>query len=106
MPLTISQSTTVNVSDTVSTTGNKLTISVAATATEIAPANTNRKGLTIENKTGKDIFVGYANTVTATNYSFSLPNNSYYEMPEPIYQGVIFGIVATGTAAPQITEFV
>ncbi|MBE9199087.1 MULTISPECIES: hypothetical protein [unclassified Nodularia (in: cyanobacteria)] len=105
MPISI-QSVAVTTSESIATTANKLSITVAATATSISAANANRKGFNIENKTGQTIFVGTANTVSASNYWFSIPDGTFYEMPRPIYTGAIFGIVASGTAAPQITEFV
>jgi hypothetical protein len=91
----------------VSPTANTLSVSIAATATSISGANTNRKGMTIFNSTSSTIFFDYSNSVTTTAYAFRLAPGDYYEMPTPIpYQGAIFAIVASGTASPLIKEFV
>ncbi|MBH8553316.1 hypothetical protein I8751_13215 [Nostocaceae cyanobacterium CENA357] len=108
MPLySNNSSTSVSVSPVTSTTGTDIDITIANTATQVLAANANRKSFTIYNQTSVDIYFDYSSNVTTANYAFKLSAGSYYEMPvSPIYQGAVFGIVATGTASPQIRELV
>ena len=97
-----------SVTSEVSTTATKIdttTTPVGNTVTQILPTNSNRKGLLIQNTTGQDIYLGFTNGLTASDYSFTIPNNAIYEMSLPTYTGEIYAIVATGSVSPEITEF-
>lgn len=78
------------------------------TAQSLIAANPNRKGLTIVNPhANNSILLGFANTVSATNYWLAIPKASTFSMDAPIYTGEIFALLGgsnTNTTA-QVTEF-
>jgi hypothetical protein len=114
----------VNIRDTagnaLTSTGGKLdvnsapSVSSAATNTSVARnassvtlllANPNRKGATIVNNSSGGMFVIFAATATTSSFTAPIPANGYYEMPQPIYTGVIAGIWSNaGAGAALITE--
>lgn len=79
--------------------------SLSTTQSVLVASNSNRKGLTIFNSSSSIIFIDYANTVTTSDYAFSLVSGAFYEMPMPIYTGDLHAILASGTASIEVREF-
>lgn len=61
---------------------------VAAGGTAIA-ANANRRGLLIENNSGQKMRIKYGAGVSGASYTVSLKAGGYWEMPSPIFAGVV-----------------
>jgi hypothetical protein len=85
----------------------------AATLTNVASsavnvtllaANTARKGVFIVNDGNKILYVKFGATASATSYTVQMPANSYWEMPWPIYTGIIDGIWSAANGSARITE--
>jgi hypothetical protein len=92
--------------DTSSSAG-ELTHSLSNAASMIAPANQNRKGLTIFNTLSQTLYIDVSNAVTTTNYMVPIPPGALYELPATkIYIGALYGILASGTGSVEIREFV
>lgn len=65
----------------------------------LAAANTARRGLLLFNNTDGNLFVKFGATATATtSFTIKLLPGSLYEMPQPIYTGIVDGIGTSGTA--------
>lgn len=79
--------------------------SLSTTQSVLCAANSDRKGLIIFNTSGVTVFIDYANTVTTSDYAFSLVTGAFYEMPMPIYTGALHAIIASGTASIEVREF-
>lgn len=79
---------------------------IGTTASTIAAANTNRRGLIIFNEgASQDVFIKYGTGATTTSYAFKIIKaGGYWEMPQPIYTGAITAVVATGSTELQVTE--
>ncbi|MBD2365189.1 hypothetical protein H6G36_29230 [Anabaena minutissima FACHB-250] len=88
------------------TTGTEVSNSLSDTSSVLAAANTNRKGLAIYNTLSQTVYIDVANTVSESNYWFKLEAGAFYEMPEPIYTGIIYAMLATGTGSVEVREFV
>ncbi len=76
------------------------TVTVAATATLIVAANTNRKDLELNNVGAVVVYLGMDNSVTTSN-GFSLYEDSFrdiYKGSTGNYLGDVYGIAASGTA--------
>jgi hypothetical protein len=79
---------------------------VGATSSLVLAANTDRVGLTLTNDSDTDVYLGFGaaavmNTgdrLNANGGSYSLPSN-------PIFQGVVYGIVTSGSKNVCGTEF-
>lgn len=87
----------------VSTTATPTSLSLSTTSAAVLAANSNRKGMTLPNTTGKTIYLCYSETATVAN-AIPIPDGSLYEMPEPIYTGALSAILSTGTATPVVIE--
>jgi hypothetical protein len=79
--------------------------SLSTTQSVLCAANSNRRGLTIFNTSSSTIFIDYSNTVTTSDYAFSLVAGAFYEMPMPIYTGALHAILSSGTASIEVREF-
>lgn len=79
---------------------------IGTTATTIAAANPDRRGLIIFNEGGsQDLYVKYGTGATTTSYAFKIvKSGGYWEMPEPIYVGAVSAVVSSGSTAIQVTE--
>ncbi|PHJ60237.1 hypothetical protein VF14_11635 [Nostoc linckia z18] len=89
-----------------SSTATEVTNSLSTTASEIIPANTNRKGLTIFNTLNQTVYIDAVTGLTTTNYMVAIPAGGFYELPtNKIYTGHFYGILASGTGSVEIREF-
>jgi hypothetical protein len=81
-------------------------VASAATSTTIVAANANRRGLLILNDDANAVKIKYGATASATSYTVNIPGGGgYWEMPQPIYTGVIDGIwAADGGGSARVTE--
>jgi hypothetical protein len=81
---------------------------IGESVSQLLPANPERKVLLIENNTTESIYIGFDSNTSISRYSFVLVKG-YWEMPQPIFKGAIFGVIAPGgessTVSPNITEF-
>lgn len=76
----------------------------AANQTLVA-ANTSRRGLLAFNDSTVGLYLKYGATATITSFTVLIPAGGYWEMPSPIYQGIVDGIWASDAAgAVRLTE--
>lgn len=77
----------------------------SATSVTVLAANTSRKGVVIHNDSSQALKLKYGATASATSYTVEIAAEGYWEMPSPIYTGVLDGIWdADGSGAARITE--
>jgi len=97
---TASDALRTSVSDTASSTAL-----IAATA----PGG-QREGLIVHNNSTSILYVAYGGTaaaISAGGYTYKIPADAHWEMPQPIYQGAIWAIwSADSTGYASITELV
>lgn len=80
-------------------------VASAATSTQLLASNASRKGVLISNTDANVLRVKYGATASATSFAVAIAANGYWEMPQPIYTGVIEGIWdADGAGSAIITE--
>jgi hypothetical protein len=79
---------------------------VAGTSSvDFQAAKAARKGLNIYNNSDTAIFVFLGSGASSSKFSFNLPSASFYELPFPVYTGIITGIWATsGSGDAQVDE--
>lgn len=107
MPL-FHASQSVTISDNPATIATPINASIAPYDAQnppaaVVPANTNRKGLQIDNNSNATIYFGYTNSVSNSNFAFRMFPDDYYEM-NPVYTGNLFAVSSSGTVSPRITE--
>lgn len=105
--------------DAVSVTGGKLDVNAvnatasSGTITSVASSvssvtllalNTSRLGASIYNDSLQTLYLKLGATASAASFTVKISSNGYYELPTPVYTGIIDGIwdVASGNA--RITE--
>jgi hypothetical protein len=76
---------------------------VAVATTVILAANANRLGAMLYNVDGTT-YVKLATAASNTSFTVRLTANSYYELPFPVYTGVIEGSAGAGTNTVLATE--
>lgn len=80
-------------------------IAASAESATLAALNTARRGLLVFNDSNKDMYLKYGATASASSFSVKLAAGAYWEMPHPIYTGIVDAIWATGpTGAARVTE--
>ncbi|MEH1895622.1 MAG: hypothetical protein V7K94_10050 [Nostoc sp.] len=87
-------------------TSSKIANNVTTVAATIVNSNTNRKGLTFFNSSDKDVYLDTVNTVSSSSYMVKLEPGDYYEAPSPMYTGNYYAVVASGSTAIDVREFV
>jgi len=87
-------------------TSTKIANNITTTAANIVNSNANRKGLTIFNNSSVDVYIDTVSSVSTSAYMLKLLPNKYYEAPSPIYTGNYYAVVATGSTAIDIREFI
>lgn len=91
--------------------GAVATASISAVASGVASvqllaANSNRKLVAVFNTDANPLFLKYGTTATtSTSFTVKIPADGYWEMPQPIYTGIIHGIWSgDGSGSAVITE--
>ena len=79
--------------------------SVATNAT-LQAANTARRGLLVFNESTAVLYVKYGATASVTSYTVRIGAGGYWEMPNPVYTGIVDGIWASANGAAMVTELV
>lgn len=78
----------------------------SASSATLAAANVARTGLIIQNSDANALYVKYGATATSDDYTVKIAgNDGYWEMPEPIYTGIVDAIwAADGSGSAYVTE--
>lgn len=78
-----------------------------ASSTTLLAANIGRRGVIIVNTDANDLYLKYGTTATTASggWTVKIGSGGYWEMPQPIYTGIIDGIwSADGSGLAEITE--
>jgi hypothetical protein len=81
---------------------------VASSASNVTlkASNGSRKGLLIFNDSTAILRVKFGATASATSYTVQIAAGGYYEMPQPVYTGIVDGIWAAANGNAYVTELV
>ena len=91
--------------DVAATTATLSNVNDAATSATLLAAAASRLGVLVFNDSSADLYLKYGATASATSFSVKILAGGYWEMPTPIYTGVIDGIwSADSSGAARITE--
>lgn len=95
-----------NINTTPSATGTITAVAVGTTAVQVLAANANRKGFSIQNTSNRTLYLGIANTVSATaNFFAIIPANGLYEWSmDSVYTGAVFAIANLASGSAQAFE--
>lgn len=96
-----------SISDLRSGTPTRTTVSSSTTSATILAANTSRKGAIICNSDANDLLLDLSGgTASASRFQVRLAQNQAYELPYPVYTGLITGIwVGDGSGLADVVEY-
>ncbi len=79
---------------------------VASSATNVTllASNAARKQAMIYNDSTAILYVKLGATASATSHTVQMAAASYYELPQPVYSGIIDGIWASANGSARVTE--
>lgn len=87
-----------------STTATVSAVTAGTSVVTLLAANANRKALIIFNDSGRNIYIKFGTAASATDFTIRMADNSVYELPLPIYTGILTVITAAGSGPVRITE--
>lgn len=79
-------------------------VSSSASNVTLQASNASRIGLLIFNDSTQAVLVKFGATASATSYTVKIAAGGYYEMPQPIYTGIVDGIWASANGSARMTE--
>ena len=84
---------------------NSQTIDVTDAGVILMPANLNRKGMIIQNRSEHvSFFVKYGESPAVDDAVLTIEPWAYWEMPYPIYRGIVTAISLQGSVSTYVTE--
>ena len=95
-----------NIDSIPSATATIAAVAIGTTAVQVLAANANRKGFSIQNTSNRTLYLGIANTVSATaNFFAIIPANGLYEWSmKSVYTGAVFAISNLANGSAQALE--
>lgn len=76
-----------------------------SSAVTLKAANVNRTGLLIWNAGGGVLYVKFGSSASTTDFTVQIAANQLYEIPAPVYTGIVTGIWAAGSSGSgKVTE--
>jgi hypothetical protein len=70
---------------------------------QLLGADASRKGLNIFNASSGALYVAFSAVASLKSYTLQIPPNTLYEMPQPIYTGIMSGIWSNASGNALIT---
>lgn len=79
-------------------------VSSSATSVTVLASNSSRRQATVYNDSTAILYLKFGATASATSYTVQLPAAGYYELPQPVYTGILDGIWASANGNARVTE--
>lgn len=88
------------------TTATLSSVSSSATNVTLLSSSSSRKGVIVHNNSTQIAYIKYGTTATSSTggYTYKVPADATWEMPNPIYTGQIDVIWASANGAASVTE--
>lgn len=85
--------------------GTLANVAASATTVQLRASTAGRLGLIVANDADVSLYLKYGATASLTSFTAKIPPRGLWEMPQPIYTGVVDGIWdASPTGAARVTE--
>ena len=82
-----------------------LPVSVVVGSTTLFAANPAAVGRTVYNDGGGNIYVKFGTGASSSSFTVRVSDNGYYELPQPLYKGIVTASAASGTRTTRVTEW-
>lgn len=84
------------------TAGTLTNVTMTGASVTLQASNASRKNLMIFNDSGVVVYVKLGSSASATSFTIKMVDQSYYELPTPVYTGIVTALGASG--AVRVTE--
>lgn len=84
------------------------TVTPVATSTTVATllaAGAVGSGRMIVNDSAGILYVKFGAAASATDWTVKVAAGGYYELPQPLYGGLVTGVLDTGTGTARVTSY-
>lgn len=85
-------------------TSSVTSVAGSASSVTLLASNSNRRAATFYNDSTSRCFLKMGATASSTSFTVRMDSQSYYEIPAPVYTGVIDGIWNSAVGSMRITE--
>jgi hypothetical protein len=86
------------------TTATLANVASSITSVTLLALNAARRVATFFNDSTANLFLKFGATASATSFTVKLAAGAYYELPQPVYTGIIDGIWDAANGAVRVTE--
>ncbi len=83
-------------------TGTLSNVTMTGSSVTLQASNTSRSNLMIFNDSGVVVYVKLGSTASSTSFTVKMVDQSYYELPTPVYTGIVTALGASGSV--RVTE--
>ncbi len=80
-------------------------VATSTSSVELRAAGAGGRGCVIHNDSAGVLYVKYGTAASATSFTYRLATQTAVELPQPLYGGVIHGVLDTGTGNAQVSTF-
>lgn len=80
-------------------------VSASVSNVTLLVSNASRKTAMVYNDSTSDLYVKFGATASTSSFTVKLVANAYYELPLPVYTGIIDGIWTVAVGNARITEY-
>jgi hypothetical protein len=80
--------------EAVAAVATSISLASGTSSVQVLASNTSRRGVMLNNTDEYDCYVKYGTAATSVSFAVKIPAGSYWEMPAPIYTGVIEAVWA------------
>ena len=88
----------------VAATATLANVASSATNVTLQASNTSRLWFTCHNDSSQVLYIKFGATASSTSFNIRLDSQMYYEMPGPLYTGIIDGIWVSANGSARVLE--
>lgn len=77
-------------------TGTLANVTMTGSSVTAAASNVSRRNLMIYNDSGVTVYVKLGSSASSTSFTVKLVDQAYYELPDPVYTGIVTALGASG----------
>lgn len=81
-------------------------VAASATSVTLLAANTSRRSALVFNDSSSRLYLKFGSAASVTSFTTWLEPYQLYELPLPVYDGIITGLWTTATGTARVTEVV
>lgn len=79
-------------------------IAASLTSVTLIASNTSRKGGYIYNDSTENMYLKLGSSTTSISKTVTIAGSGFYELPQPIYTGIVSAAWAVATGSADVTE--